>query len=160
MQTFTSQLRRRQLDQVLGALRTIQPSLTPRGGWIRELRKAIGMTGAQLAKRLHVTAAAITQMEKGEQAGTITLASLRKCADAMDSELVYVLMPRTALTKMVDERIRAYAQDRIASVARTMNLEAQATSDEYSYEQLTHLIAKFQEHPPRDMWDMNDAPGR
>ena len=78
MQTFTSQLRRRQLDQVLGAVRTIQPSLTPRGGWIRELRKAIGMTGAQLAKRLHVTAAAITQMEKGEQAGTITLASLRK----------------------------------------------------------------------------------
>jgi len=160
VRAFTQQLKRRQIDQVLDAARSLQHSLMTRSGWIREIRKALGMTGAQLAHRMQVTPAAVAQFEKREREGTITLESLRKCAHAMDCELIYVFLPRTTLTQMVDQRIQAHARRSIESVDRTMGLEGQATRKQYRKEQLAQLVAEYEEIPPRDLWDSADAEAR
>jgi hypothetical protein len=39
----------------------------------------------------------VNQLEKNERAGVITLASLRRAAEALDAELFYAIIPRKPL---------------------------------------------------------------
>ena len=66
----------------------------PVRGWARSIREAIGMTKAQLAKRLQVSGSTINMLERSEARGAITLASLQRLAEGLDCELVYVIKPR------------------------------------------------------------------
>ena len=121
----------RQLDQHFGQLRLARESLSPpRGGWIRTIRRAVGMAVSQLATRMNVTPGRITQLEQQEVAGRATLSSLKKAADALDCDLVVALIPRGNL----DQRVRKAANDRSASavmqVAHSMSLEGQRTSND------------------------------
>ena len=65
-----------QLDRKLAALRPFLSTLRPERGWLRAIRQALGMTTAQLAKRLDVSQPRIVEIEKGEADRTITLKSL------------------------------------------------------------------------------------
>lgn len=67
----------------------------PGAGWLRTIREVLGLTLADLAKRLGVTPPAVRSFEQAEGEDRITLASLRRTADAMDCELIYALVPRT-----------------------------------------------------------------
>jgi len=69
--------------------------IRPTAGWLRPIREALGLTLAELAKRLKVTPPAVRSFELAEAKDRITLASLRRTAAAMECELVYVLVPRT-----------------------------------------------------------------
>lgn len=67
----------------------------PTAGWLRTVREALDLTLAGLAKRLGITPPAVRSFEQAEAEDRITLASLRRTADAMDCELIYALVPRT-----------------------------------------------------------------
>lgn len=54
---------------------------------IRRARKALGLTIRELADRLEVSAAAVSQMEKSEADETIKLSTLRRAHDALGSYL-------------------------------------------------------------------------
>lgn len=62
----------------------------------------------------------IIALEKGEAAGTVTLNTLREAAEALNSQLVYALAPRTSLTDMVQQRGRALARKKLARVRHTL----------------------------------------
>ena len=49
-----------------------------------------------MAKRIGVTPPAVRSFEQAEAEDRITLASLRRTADAMGCELIYALVPRPA----------------------------------------------------------------
>ena len=121
----------RQLDQRFEQLRSVKELLLPpRGGWIRTVRRALGMAVSQLAARLEVTPGSITQLEQQENAGRATLSSLKKAADALDCDLVFALIPRGSL----EQRVRKAAEDCSATavmhVAHSMALEQQRPADE------------------------------
>ena len=61
----------------------------PKEGWIRTLRKALGMSSPQLAKRLGVSKSQTSQMERMELEDRITLKQLRRVAKALDCDLHY-----------------------------------------------------------------------
>lgn len=145
-------LRLRQLDAELHKYVSLRDS-TPTAGWIKEIRRAIGMTAAQLAKRLHVTQAAVTGWEGREQAGTISLNTLRKAADAMDCDLAYVLIPRGGLESTVNRRISDVAHQRVTDVSHTMGLEQQPVSDAYARRRISALVERMKAHPPRNLWE-------
>jgi predicted DNA-binding mobile mystery protein A len=67
----------------------------PTAGWLRTLREALELTLAEMAKRLGITPPAVRSFEQAEAEDRITLASLRRTADAMGCELIYALVPRT-----------------------------------------------------------------
>jgi len=73
----------------------------PTHGWVRAIRDALGMSARQLAKRMHMSQAAITQLERSEVAGTIRIETLRRLADAMNCDLTYAVVPRQPLRKTV-----------------------------------------------------------
>ena len=66
----------------------------PTAGWLRTVRETLGLTLADMAKRLGITPPAVRSFEQAEAEDRITLASLRRTADAMGCELIYALVPR------------------------------------------------------------------
>jgi predicted DNA-binding mobile mystery protein A len=85
------------------------------------------MSAATLADRLGVTAGAVIRLEQSEAADRVRLETLRRAADALGCDLVYLLVPRRPLTTVVRDRARELAHWQVAAVEQTMQLEDQAT---------------------------------
>jgi predicted DNA-binding mobile mystery protein A len=107
----------------------------PPRGWIRAVREALGMSAAVLAERLGITPGAVIRLEQSEAGDRIRLETLRRAADALGCDLVYLLVPRRPLTAVVHERAREVARWQVAAVDQTMRLEDQATDDTRSLEE-------------------------
>jgi predicted DNA-binding mobile mystery protein A len=101
----------------------------PPHGWVRAVREALGMSAAVLADRLGVTPSAVIRLEQSEAADRARLETLRRAADALGCDLVYLFVPRRPLTTVVRERARELAHYEVAAVEQTMRLEDQATGD-------------------------------
>lgn len=99
----------------------------PPRGWVRAIREALGMSAAILAERLGTTAGAVSRLEQSEAADRIRLDTLRRAADALGCDLVYLLVPRRPLTAVVHDRARELAHYQVAATEQTMRLEDQAT---------------------------------
>jgi len=85
---------RRQLDKRLSVLTDIDALTRPPRGWVKAIREALGMTTAQLAKRMGVSQPRAVTLEQAEARGAITLDSLERAEQALDCRLVYALVPR------------------------------------------------------------------
>ncbi|MBW4656857.1 MAG: mobile mystery protein A [Kaiparowitsia implicata GSE-PSE-MK54-09C] len=141
---------RKRLDERLAVARPMKQISPPPKGWIRAMRDGLGMSGAQLGKRIGASPQNIEQLEKSEVAGTIQLQTLGKLARALDATLVYALVPNTSLEDTVRRRARAIAMQAITRVAQTMRLEDQATSDRDLEERVDQYIRE--ELADRDLW--------
>jgi predicted DNA-binding mobile mystery protein A len=142
-----------QLDSTLRTAAEHPPPPPPRGGWIRAVRTALGVSTRQLATRLGVTHSAIVQAEQSEAAGSISLAQLRRQADALDCELHYVLIPRTPLAEQVDARAERKARERVAAVSHTMALEAQRAGSEFEQQQIAAVKDELLRGRRSRLWD-------
>lgn len=100
---------------------------TPPRGWVYTIRTALGMTQAQLARRLGMRAASVSALEKREVAGAATVASLRKAADALDCDLRIAFVPRSGLQRAVEQQARRKASEERNRIVHSMRLEAQDT---------------------------------
>ena len=63
--------------------------------WIRAIRTRRRIQGKQLAKKMQVSPARISVLEKDEQRGAVTLKMMQKAADALDCTFVYALIPKS-----------------------------------------------------------------
>jgi predicted DNA-binding mobile mystery protein A len=127
----------------------------PPRGWIREIRAALGMSAAQLARVLGLSRSAVTQMEQDEVDGGITLKRLERVAAALGCSLGFVLIPTRPLGETVRERARAEASRLIGQVDQTMALEAQATSAEERARAIDELAAEL-ERRGNNLWPEAD----
>jgi len=115
----------------------------PPRGWVRAIREALGMSAATLSERLGTTAGAVSRLEQSEAADRIRLDTLRRAADALGCDLVYLLVPRRPLTAVVRDRARELAHHQIIATEQTMRLEDQATGKTSEMEdQLTEQLVK------------------
>jgi len=143
-----------QLDRKLPALRQAASALArsaPQFGWMKALRQSLGLTAAAFARRLKVAQQSVVDLENSERAGTITLASLRRAADALDADFVYALVPRKNLRTTISERAHELARRRVTLVAHSMDLEAQGLTEKQLAEQIEELAHEL-ERRPRELW--------
>ncbi len=119
------ELERKQLDATLDRASAVRPIEAPPLGWIKSVRQALGMTAAQLAKKLHMSQQAVLALEKREVAGTITLATLDKAAQALDCEMHVVFTSRRGTGQTVYERAMKRAREERNAIMHTMGLEGQ-----------------------------------
>ena len=63
-------------------------------GWLRTVRRVVGIPAAEAAERIGVDARELFRRERTEARGVIGLQSLRQAAEALDCELVYGLVPK------------------------------------------------------------------
>lgn len=133
-----SQVARRRLDDRLDA-RAITMLARPHRGWVRAIRDSLGMTAAELGRRMGTTQQAVVALEKGELRGSVRLETLERAADAMNCELVYAMVPRTSLDKIVNARAREKARQLLSTVDHHSRLEDQAVSPQEIEEQIDEL---------------------
>lgn len=144
---------RRQLDKRLNTLRNAENLTRPPRGWIKAIREALGMTTAQLAKRLGVVQSRAVAIEKAEITGSITLDSLERAAQALDCRLVYTLVPRQPLDKLVADRAEILARKRLETAGHSMKLEAQGVDETDEIEQLRKMIDKIIAQGGSKLWE-------
>ena len=128
----------------------------PHKGWIRALRDALGMSSADLARRMGISQQRVPAIERGEQDMTIKLATLMRAANALDCELVYALVPRASLDAMVKDQARRQATEWVRRVTQHSRLEDQQPTDADLAEQIEELAAELAER--RGLW--STAPSR
>lgn len=114
-----------QIERRFAKLRRIAAESHVRPGWIEFLRRALGMSIRDIARHTGLSFATIAKMEKREQEGTITIASLRKIADAVDCDVIYALVPRRPVEEILRDRARAKATAIIQAADVHMSLEDQ-----------------------------------
>ena len=141
---------RDRLDARLATIKPIDSFVVPPKGWIRAIRDAIGMSGAQLGRRLGMTAQGIASVERSEAEGKIQLNTLRRASEAMDCVLVYALVPKTSLTEMVDRRARELALRTLRRVSHSMALEDQQVDRDLEKRVQTYIETALRD---RDLWE-------
>ena len=125
----------------------------PKEGWIRTLRKALGMSSPQLGRLLGVSKAQASQIERMEIDDRVTLKQLRRVAEKLDCELVYALVPRSSIKELIRERARYKAKNIVESANKHMILESQQLSDMSLKEQIDLEINRLIQDMPRDLWE-------
>ncbi len=141
---------RSRLDQRFEQVGPAERYAPPVRGWIKAIRQALGMTTAQLAKRMGVRQPSVVALEQSEVKGTIAFATLRRAAEALDCTLVYALIPNQPLEATVRERARAFARRHWRPVEHSMLLEDQQVKRNESDADLEDVIRHTN---PRRFWD-------
>lgn len=115
-------LQRRQLDARLAALPEFPD---PADGWIRTIRNALGMTAAQLGKRMGLSSQGVLDTERRENDASLTIGKLRAAANALGCEVRIALVPRPSLEEVVRRQAELKAGGERNRLVHTMRLEAQ-----------------------------------
>jgi len=145
-------LQLQQMDTLLGAWKSAQLCARPKSGWVRAVRESLGMSAAAFARRLGISHAGVRKLEASEVSDAITLASLRKLAQALDCELQYALVPRTRLSQQVLERAHVVANEQLQPIAHSMALEDQAVEGLNQKLQLDFAVKGLLEGSRRELW--------
>ncbi|MHA2938951.1 mobile mystery protein A [Vibrio sp. RC27] len=101
----------------------------PNEGWIRTVRTALGMSGAQLARRVGLSRNRISVLERREVSGDITLNQLKELADKLNCDLNYALVPRKTIEATIEERVESITQNILDTNSQSMFLEAQSLDE-------------------------------
>jgi predicted DNA-binding mobile mystery protein A len=138
------------LDERLKEFGAVRRYTAPVRGWTKAVREALGMTTAQLAKRLGVKQPSVVAIEQSEMKGTIELATLRRVAEALECTFVYAFVPKKPLEAMVRERARLFSRRRRGPIEHSMLLEDQAVPSKDTEKRLDEIVRNTN---PRLFWD-------
>ena len=114
------------------------------------LRKAYAMSQKELARRLGVSQQAVSQMERREADGSLTLRTLEQVAEVLQGRLVYAIVPARPIEEVIEKRAVELASQMLKSVHHTMRLEDQETSSDVN-ERVRELAQELKASPER-LW--------
>lgn len=140
-------------SQVDHAAETVRGLAVPSEGWIRKVRKSLGMSGAQLARRMDITRAAISNTEKAELEGRVTIKAMREAAEAMDCRLIYAIVPEKDIETLIRKRAREKAMAKVKKVNQHMALEGQTLSSDRIELEIERLTDELVKNLPAELWN-------
>jgi len=146
-------LAREQLDETMKSFKPLKAISAPKKGWIRAIRDTLGMSGAQLAKRLDVNQQRVARIEQDEVLGKVTLNTMQNAAEAMGCVFVYGVVPRDSLQQIVGRQAEIVAKKRMARSNQTMRLEKQELSEAEKSKAIHDLTDEIVETMPKSLWD-------
>lgn len=126
---------------------------TPTEGWIATIRKALGMSGAQLARRTGVTKAAIYQAQRNEPEGAITIKQMEKIAQALGCRFVYAIVPDDSVAEIVRQQARKKAAALVQRAGAHMALEKQALPPDQMRAEIERQADELMRSMPPDFWE-------
>lgn len=154
MSTIQKTLIQKQMDELIQSVVSGKQKAQTSAGWIQSARLALGMSLRQLAERVGVSVSALTNFEKREQTDAVSLATLKKAANAMDMELVYYFKPKDGSIKnAVEKQARKKAQEILNQSNQTMKLEDQETNSSSQELELERLTKDIMSKMPQNLWD-------
>ena len=143
----------RQLRENINAIREKLAEIdTPPEGWLRTMRKALGMSGAQLARRMGMTRGAVSQNEKAEIEGGITLRTMKQMAASMNCRFVYAVIPERDVEEIIEHQALEKARQLVNQAGVHMALEDQSLSQERMNAEIARMAKELLGNPSR-LWD-------
>jgi predicted DNA-binding mobile mystery protein A len=143
-----------QLDRKMEAYAPLKQSAILPGGWVRSIRTVVGMSLAQLGRKLTMTKQGALDIERREQDGTITLKSLQEAARAMDMQLVYGFVPQDgSLDALIERKAIELATKIVLRTSATMQLEDQGNSAARLEAAIRERAEEIKQEMPRYLWD-------
>lgn len=143
---------RTSLDEKLRAFSDTKGLINPKAGWVRAVREALGMTTAQLAERMGIQQSGVTLLEQREVAKKVSLETLQRAAHAMNCELVYALVPKDSLEKIVDDQAAKSAKEILKRTVHTMDLELQGAGQAETKLHHDELVTELKNKLDRRLW--------
>ena len=125
----------------------------PTKGWIVTARKALGMSGAQLARRLGVSRAAVSQAEKKELSGGVSLKHMQDIAEALGCRFVYAIVPEDSVKDVILTQAQRKATEVVRRASAQMALEEQSLPPEKNKQEILYLRDSLAHEMPSDLWD-------
>jgi predicted DNA-binding mobile mystery protein A len=158
----TGRLARKHLERRLAPWRNTSDLARPARGWVRAIREALGMSSAQLGRRIGVSQSRVTRIEKDEARDVLTLGTLRRVAEGLNCTLVYALVPSAPLENMLRERACALVDERLARTQHSMKLENQALEASDLQTERERLVEEMLGSYLRRLWNearVDEGPG-
>jgi predicted DNA-binding mobile mystery protein A len=126
---------------------------TPPEGWLRTVRNALGMSGAEVAKKMGVTRGRVTQAEHAELTGSVTLKSMQATAEAMGCRFVYAIIPASGrIEDIITAQARKKAMALVGTASTHMALENQALPDDKIAQEVERLTREIAQEMAPDFW--------
>lgn len=125
----------------------------PNEGWISMVRNALGMSAAQLARRLGVTRNHISKTEKAELSGAVTIKTMQNMAEGMGCRFFYAIIPERTVEEIVTSRARKKATQIVEITSKHMALEGQSLSDKQIAIEIKRIQKMLLEDMPPDFWN-------
>ena len=148
-----SQHKQRQiLDQ---RVKNLPPKSPTKNDWINAVRNSLGITTRQLATLMKVGQNSITQLEVGEKKQSISLKNLVKAAEAMDCEVIYMIVPKAphrSFSELLEKRAYDLALKISKGISHSMNLEQQKVSDNVTQNQIKDLALELKQNLDPRIW--------
>lgn len=126
----------------------------PSEGWLATLRKALGMSGAQVAVRMNVSRNAVYQAERNEREGAITINQMHKLAEAMGGRFVYALIPEGSVDDMIRAQALRKAEALIRRASAHMALEKQSLPSAQTKQRIEELADELARDMPSNFWEV------
>ncbi|MGC2781865.1 MAG: mobile mystery protein A [Bradyrhizobium sp.] len=139
------------VDQVAAAIG--QQITAPPEGWIATTRKALGMSAAQLARRLGVTRARVSQAEQAERYGGVTLKTMQTMAEGMGCRFIYAVVPAQGRVEdLIASQAREKAEALVGKASTHMALERQSLPEEKNRAEVDRIAQELVRIMPADLW--------
>ncbi len=143
-----------QLHQKMLAFSNVRRVKVSDKGWVHTIRTTLGMSLEQLGKKLSLTRASVSAIEKREADGSITLNSLRDAALALDMELVYGFVPIDGtLHKHIERKAERLASKIVHRTSHSMKLEKQENSHARIVKAIQERKEEIIREMPKALWD-------
>lgn len=124
----------------------------PKEGWIRTIRKALGMSCSQVGALSGSTRNKISILERKEISGDITLNQLNTLAKTMNCKFVYAVIPEKDVDSILYDRAEKIAQQIMNTASQNMFLEGQSIPDKTQETQVTTLANEIKSKGGRALW--------
>ena len=148
---------RQQIQDNIDKIDTSGLSSIQKQGWIRTIRKALGMSINDLADRLDCKSSNITLLEKNEISSKIKLETLEKAAEAMNCRLVYAFIPQSgSLEEIIKTQAKLIAHRMVQKNNHSMKLEDQGISKEQMKQQVEDMYKKILDDASIKIWSLKD----
>lgn len=121
-------------------------------GWIKLMRQALAMSGAQLARKMRVTRGLVSNTEKAETEGRITINKMQEFAEVMDCQFVYAMVPNDKIKNILIKRAEEKAKEIVSRTNQHMILEAQALSDDQIKSEIARLAKEMLNGKLSELW--------
>ena len=140
-------------EKVNQAASKLQGITMPPEGWICTARNALGMSAAALARRLGKTRALVSNTEKAELDGGVTLKTMQTMAEAMNCRFVYAIVPHDSVETILEDRAMHKAKRLVEASSKHMALEAQSLSRKQIDFEIERLASDMLKNQPSDFWN-------
>ena len=150
----TKSLQIQQLSSKMQVVATIKKIAPPPTGWIKAVRTALGMSLQQLGNKISITKQSLTEIERREKEGTITLKTLRDVAIGLDMELVYGFVPKDgSLDALIQRKAKELATQIVLRTSNTMKLEDQGNTNKRIDKAIKERATLIKNEMPKMLWD-------